>query len=591
MPRVPTYDNFQTQETVTPNVQLQAPSGPTAGGIAAEQGAQMGRAVQSAGDVVNKLALAEAEKANADRVNAQTVQLDKARTSLMVEAMGFTGRAALERPDGKSLQDEYSEKLDKVAKSLADGLGNDAQRALFAQRAAATQNHLLNTLGSHVIQQSKQFRADTRNATIGQAVEDASTLWGDKTTVENSTRMINATVDEIIKDNGWDAEKDKALISQTRIAALSPLHAGILNGMLKGDSPDVAAARAYFGKHSAELTPQVRLQMHDAINIGDFEKRAQDKTDALVAKYGDDTAGALKEVRSTMSGKDEDAVVTRIKAIDAERVALRERAQADAADKAWRIYATTGSLRKIDSTILAAMDGKALESLRKTAKADAEAGAAGRKTDIAKWLEFTNLGQEQMAMMSPQDLLTKYGHYFSDQSLKEANSMMLGVKGLKGKGKPDEVGLQLFTTTDLVKRSAVELGILPPKGTLTPQNEADYTAFTEQIQQKVNAWEASHKKKATPEDLSTILNEAKMDVVKLNVWGPDSEKPLMAVKTDELGKAYVTVGTRAAQEDIPLSTIPQGYRAQAIARRQARGLPITEKAIAEMWVADKRPKE
>jgi hypothetical protein len=588
MPIVPSYDNFQASPNGQPNVHFNTPEMPD---YAGQQAKQLGQGLSAAGGVRGKYAMEAADEVNQVRTNDALNQLVKARTDLQLEAMQLTGRAALERPDGKSLPDEYTERLDKMGREIAAGLGNDNQRKAFTQQAGQLSGQFRGTMGSHMLQQHKQFKADTQNATVEEAQRQAGLLFGDAAVLGQSASAIRAVVEQIKTDNGWDVIKDKALIDSATVHAMSPMHAAVLKGMIDGNQLD--KARQYYNDNSAELNTQARVQAHDALNVGDFEKRSQDTAGALVLKYGTDIAGALTEARATLSGKDEDEVVTRLKGLDRERVALRERAQADAADNAWRTYATTGSLSKIGATVLSSMDGKALESLRKTARADAEAGSGGRKTNIAKWLEFTNLGANQMAAMTPQDLLTKYGPYLSDQSLKEADSMMRGVKGLNGRGKPNEEGLQLITTTDLIKRTALELGVLPPKGQPTPEQEARFLGFTGDVQVKVDAWELAHKKKASPEVLSNILNDAKMDKVRVKSdwWGSGEDQPLIGVKPDKLGKAYVVVGEGGSVQQIALSSIPEAYRSSAIARRQAHGLPVTEKSIAQMWVADKRPKQ
>ncbi|MDZ7918517.1 hypothetical protein [Rhodoferax sp.] len=92
--------------------------------------------------------------------------------------------------------------------------------------------------------------------------------------------------------------------------------------------------------------------------------------------------------------------------------------------------------------------------------------------------------------------------------------------------------------------------------------------------------------------LSGILNDAKMDKVKLSVWGSDPEQALTAVKADGMGKAYRPRSGQGDQaRDIKLSDVPAIYRASAVSRIQARGHRVTKQLIAEMWVADKRPKQ
>lgn len=85
-------------------------------------------------------------------------------------------------------------------------------------------------------------------------------------------------------------------------------------------------------------------------------------------------------MREKYSGKEEDAIVTRIKTLDAEKTTLRERAQRDASDTAWSLYADG---KRIPASVWAGMDGRDKTALRKTMRAEAEARLAGTtiKTD------------------------------------------------------------------------------------------------------------------------------------------------------------------------------------------------------------------
>jgi hypothetical protein len=60
----------------------------------------------------------------------------------------------------------------------------------------------------------------------------------------------------------------------------------------------------------------------------------------------------------------------------------------------------------------------------------------------------------------------------------------------------------------------------------------------------------------------------------------DATKPAVLLSPSELEKAYVVVDGK----EVRLSSIPAEERARIIQARQARRLPITEKAIAETWV-------
>ena len=75
---------------------------------------------------------------------------------------------------------------------------------------------------------------------------------------------------------------------------------------------------------------------------------------------------------------------------------------------------------------------------------------------------------------------------------------------------------------------------------------------------------------------TTIMNTAS---VPGTLWGSKTE-PVFQMKPEELRKAFVTVGNQR----ITLSSIPTDQRALAISALQRRGMPVTEQAIANLWV-------
>jgi hypothetical protein len=181
--------------------------------------------------------------------------------------------------------------------------------------------------------------------------------WEDPKAIEQSANAIKAATAEEGKLRGWSGQQIQAAM----VDALSPGHATVIASAV--DSGKLDFAREYAKQVNAELTPQARLQIKKALDEGDFETRTQNKTDEILAKFGGDTSRALAEVRATMQGKEEDAVVQRIKAIDSEREALRERAQRNAADRAWQFVAQG---KAPPPSLMAALDGRDAVSIRKT---------------------------------------------------------------------------------------------------------------------------------------------------------------------------------------------------------------------------------
>jgi hypothetical protein len=78
-----------------------------------------------------------------------------------------------------------------------------------------------------------------------------------------------------------------------------------------------------------------------------------------------------------------------------------------------------------------------------------------------------------------------------------------------------------------------------------------------------------------------VMSEIISNKVYLDRWGRDPEVIVSLVEEDDFGKAYVNVGSR----QVYLTEIPASSRDMIIRQLRAAGQPITEGAIAEIWVA------
>jgi len=399
MPRVPSYDNFTALPTAQPQVAARVPDAPD---LAGRQMAQLGQNVSRLGNEAARITLDMTQQANQVRVNDAMNKAVQAKLRLTYDQNeGFThlrGDAALTRPDGKPLDEEWSGKLGKSLEEIETGLGNDAQRLAFRQQADQMLTQFRGSVTSHVAKEYGDYQVSVQDGTIATARDQMGLAWGDVDAVGQSTNAIKAAVAEKGRLQGWSAQQVEA---NTR-EALSPGHATVIASAL--DAGKLDYAREYFKQVGAELTPNARLTITKALDAGDFEARTQVAAEKIYTKNKGDTAAALAEVRATLSGKDEDEVVQRIKVLDSERVQLRERVQKDASDQAWNIYAQTG--RMPPPSVQAAMDGKDLVALRRTAQADAEARAAKTevKTDPNVYYALTLAAAQDQANFKQEDL-------------------------------------------------------------------------------------------------------------------------------------------------------------------------------------------
>ena len=579
MPRVPTYDSFQVAPNVQPSAQFDAPRVVDS---TSKLATELGTGMLNLGVAGARIEQDAINQANQVRVNDAVNQAIQAKLRLTYDRQaGFVnlrGDAALNRPNGKALPEEYGEMFGAEIQRISQSLGNEDQRRIFGVRAADLNTQFQGLLVQHVAKENFDYAISVQDGTVKTAIIEGASMWGDPAVLSQSRDRIRAAAAEKGRLSGTSPVQVEA----NTVMALSDLNASVVQNAV--DARKLDYAHEYFKQHEKEFTPDARLHATKLLDAGAFEERTQGFTEAVMTEAGGDTTQALVLARQRYSGKEEDAVVTRIKALDAERVVMRERGQKDAADTAWQMYA---SGKRPPISLLQSMDGRDRTTLEEKMKADAEGRAI--KTNVAKWLEFTDMPLERMARLSGTQILTNYRMVFSDADLRNAQQMVSAARAALNKQPGEAEGLQLITTTDLVKRSAREIGILPSKGSPTATQEGQFLDFTDQVQLRVNDWEVANKKKATPEVVRGILNDMKLDKVKVDVWGSDPEKPISALSADDLSKAYVVVNFNNQAQEVRLAAIPPSYRTNAIARRRAAGLPVSESAIAQMWVADGRP--
>lgn len=83
-----------------------------------------------------------------------------------------------------------------------------------------------------------------------------------------------------------------------------------------------------------------------------------------------------------------------------------------------------------------------------------------------------------------------------------------------------------------------------------------------------------------------VLDGMMIDKAFVDSWGPDVTKPMALMSADDMANAYVIVG----EDQVRLATIPAGERSKIMMALKTRGMPVTEQAIAELWVKAGKPR-
>lgn len=392
MATVPVYD-LPTQEAGVGNMPtFQAPTVEPMRDFTGEQIQKTGQAMQGFGTTVMKIA---------DRLQGE---LDDAKSKELYNI--FAGQAdtietqylTLKGKDAVGAAMKTRTDLDAALTDVMGKAENDVQKILLRNAANVRLRSANSSIIKHSLVEQREYDIKETGAKVDTFVNDAVRYsagfrnpQGDFAIYYNAAKKeANLLADKL----GYEA--DSAQRQQLILKATNAIHGQAIQAAIDGQNYD--NARDYLQRYGNEMTPETFRTATKALEIGSSDAKEQTIADKIWAESGGNIAAALQKARTTLSGKEEDQVVARLKVFDSEKTTIVARAQAEAKDKAWRVYTETGDVKKVPASILAGMDGADLASLQRTAKADLDAKLKGTevKTDPNTYYQLT-----QEAMRNP----------------------------------------------------------------------------------------------------------------------------------------------------------------------------------------------
>ncbi len=599
MPRIPTLDapsvvnnttagqRFSAPDIVQPvapngarfNTQAQSIQVDTSRAQLANQANEaLGRGM----DQFAKIQMEAQERADQVRINEALNQASRARLALTYDPeQGFvhlTGQAALERPDKKSLEDEFGGRFNENLQAIMAGLGNDRQRQIFAAKAAEMDTQFRGDIIKHTAREFTNHAISVNRTTIEDAIGRMGIEFGDPARSEDNKAAIKAATFQEGRIRGWSAKQTEMVMQEN----LSRGHASAIKFMT--DTGMYEMAEEYFKLNGEEMTPQARLAVKAVVEEGSMQVRSQRATDSLFDKHGSDLSSIMAEVREKYEGKERDAIETRVKNRHREEQQIAKEREDSAMEEVMGVIAEGRSPTPYQ---LASLSGRDRFTVNNHLRSMAE--GRPRKTDMQTWLAFADLSPEEKARMSMGDLYRLAGDRLSDADLKAAAKEIASAKEAVKKGDPP--GLQVRTVNDEVRDSARRLGIIPdkPDSKLSTQQKEDLARFKDTLQVRISEWEASTGKKANQEAIRQITGEMAVDRVRVEgrLFGSSDAKPFVALSDAEKQRAVVVVDG----ERIRLSAIPQDYRDRYAVFMMRNNAPVTKEGMVRAWIRDKRPTE
>lgn len=133
---------------------------------------------------------------------------------------------------------------------------------------------------------------------------------------------------------------------------------------------------------------------------------------------------------------------------------------------------------------------------------------------------------------------------------------------------------------DIFKQIANEAGFKPYESRRS-QREIEQLATLEiNVKNRIDMEQRLLKRPLTPDEKQKLMKLEVDNKVFVDRFGPDKQVPISMVEKDDLGDTYVVVSGR----EVKLNTIPASSRNAIIRQLRAAGRPVTEQAIAEVFV-------
>ncbi len=583
MPRVPTYD--------TPQVAPEALGAPRTASVAtpdllsgpAREQERRGQAISQAGLNVYK---AMSEREDADQVfRAETALKDGYLQYEQDARKNRQGRFAkdLTADTGKW----FDEQLQKHEQELSSG----AAKRMFQQRAAGFRQTVLSSVSGYEAQQLEKSHDESWQASKGVTISTAAAnatpeaIDGARAEIERLNRYQAAR-------KGWEPEK----LTAENVKDLTALHKNVIQQLVQKDP---SAAAAYFEAHKSEIDGAQQAEIGKLAKDASATAIGEQAAGAAWEKFGPkgdheptnlDTIEA--EARKALKGNDT-ALKSALAAIKERSVAFdkgakeREASNASAVAQADMAGRPISAIQKMPEFL--ALSGtkqremlEHMESTRytRTARADAEESkreAEREKKYAAAYLAYSDPeALKTMSRNEVQALLPDLGRAYTEHLLAKWDGLQ----------KPEKV-VEAKVDTDDFNHVAQGAGLKPFDPKKDEEEKAMLGELRYRIEQRIDQEQARTKRPLTRAEKMQIM-QLEMDnkvMIDRSFWF-DASKPAVLLTDDELKSAYVVVDG----QEIRLSSIPGRDRADIIAARRARNLPVTEQLVAQTWLRAKQPK-
>jgi soluble lytic murein transglycosylase-like protein len=199
-------------------------------------------------------------------------------------------------------------------------------------------------------------------------------------------------------------------------------------------------------------------------------------------------------------------------------------------------------------------------------------------TSPAQWAAYSDITSNpaELAAMSTQQILAmspSLGQELTTQLIKD-RAKLNTPQGL-AKAKYDEDTFKVFA-------SKAGLKVFDTK--VNEREKEKIGQFKFAVENALEIKQEQLKRPLSEQEQQDVMSEVLSNKVYIDEVGRDPEVIMSLVEEDDMGDTYVNVGTN----QVYLRDIPASSRSMIVRQLRAASMPVTEAAIAEVWVASQQ---
>jgi hypothetical protein len=513
-----------------------------------------------------------------------------------VEAGNFLANSELEwkeklieyqnnaKPGAQGYTKTVAEDFDKWADESLKTVENARARKLLAENMSGLRKSVMGTAITYEASEGLSFRYNTTVDTIqklGQVImldpneANLGRIMSQGTLVIDSLEMPESKKEDL-------RDKLKTTLGQSGAKSMAENQPAVLLAQ-------VEAARKRGDK---DTSGNAYLDLLPATEWQRYIDAAKNNTDAIAVEANANAIWSELGPTSDIAAVNTDVMYKRIDEVMASNTPAERKAAKAFIDDLARTHNFSANERNVEMTAgvwdlvlkgvplqqitrskeFAALDGKSkvqlIDQINNRRKSDSKADGVGQ---FAAYLKLTE-NPERFAKMSDNDIIS-LAPYLGENLTKKALEKRQSLN--------DPANVQAATLdADTFNYLAEKLGLRPYDTKKSEKEKAELGRLKYAVEQAIDVEQQTSKRKLNPQEKEKVMQRVMDNKVMLDVLFTDPEKPVAIIAPDDLSKAYVVVNGM----EVKLNSIPSQDRAMIIRQLRENGDPITEQAIAEVWV-------